>query len=907
MIGLIVVLSAVIAVVVVVVVAADGNVNNNSNNGASSSSSLRMRRGRRAQQWQRQSQWLSSVTVRVKQPPPPPTTAEEEETAPDDDDYYDYYYDNDSGNGNNPHHGSDHESDHHHENNNNNYNNNNNINYHCGCMECNDSVWNRIADGHTYGDRIMWVRENNNNNNPHSPPAGTGTDDERLRSACSWVAGREFPRVCGTCDPDRCQLHRPHQPQQHQNHQPQQQQQWSNYEDAFRQQQLPLANNNNNHPLFGPNVIIFDPVTSTARDIQKTFDDIFERQENDEMGSNRYALLFKPGVYGSTQHPLLLNVGYYTEVAGLGANPNDVVIYGKIQVLNRCFDSTLYKDGLFVPTTRAENRDCLALNSFWRSLSNLSVKIIGQPNEDDDCRKTAMFWAISQASSMRRVHISGGTLSLMDYCTHPAYASGGYIGDTLVTGGGKVISGSQQQFFTRNSEITGNGGGGGGGGWDGAVWNQFFLGVVGAPDDSSYPDPPYTTIETNPLSREKPFLFLMRNNDDGDGDGDGDEKYWWIRVPSARRNTRGISWRKNGGGLGADYGGRSEPLSSFFVAYPNRQHSNNVVDEINMALRNGMNLLLTPGVYDIPESIVVNNPGTVVLGLGLATLTSSNGSIPLVLADVPGIIVAGITIDAGEIYSPVLLQVGEEQPPIPPEEQQQASSSNNNNNRNRNGSGGGGGGDDDDDPITLSDVYFRLGGPHVGRAGVCLQVNSDNVLVDHTWIWRADHGVENFDPRDGFDGDNQRWKTNTGQNGIVVNGNDVTVTGLFVEHFQEHNVVWNGEGGRVFFFQSELAYDPQSQQDWMSSDGKMGWAAYKVNGSVQTHELWGAGAYSYNRNNPSIVTESGFDLPRNAPGVEAHRLYTRNLSGPGTIRHIINDQGPAVTDADKGPYYILSY
>ena len=33
-----------------------------------------------------------------------------------------------------------------------------------------------------------------------------------------------------------------------------------------------------------------------------------------------------------------MKVGYYTEVAGLGASPTDVTINGKIEVYNRCLD-----------------------------------------------------------------------------------------------------------------------------------------------------------------------------------------------------------------------------------------------------------------------------------------------------------------------------------------------------------------------------------------------------------------------------------------------------------------------------------------------------------------------------------------------------------------------------------------
>ena len=133
-----------------------------------------------------------------------------------------------------------------------------------------------------------------------------------------------------------------------------------------------------------------------------------------------------------------------------------------------------------------------------------------------------------------------------------------------------------------------------------------------------------------------------------------------------------------------------------------------------------MNLLLTPGIYDVATSISVKRANAVVLGLGHATLTAVNGAVPLTAADVPGVIIAGVTIDAGTVKSPVLLQVGK---------------SNGNTSSKKN---------DPTNPTTLSDVYFRVGGPHIGKADIALEVNSNHVLIDHTWVWRADHGVEGF-------------------------------------------------------------------------------------------------------------------------------------------------------------------
>ncbi len=132
-------------------------------------------------------------------------------------------------------------------------------------------------------------------------------------------------------------------------------------------------------PDFGPNVTIFDPSMPTSQ-IQAKFDAIWEKQRNNEMGSARYGFYFLPGTYGTDTEPLLAKVGYYTEVAGLGASPGEVQINGKIEVYNRCFDA----NGAPTDDTANPPNQCFALNNFWRSLSNLTINVnsIGQ----DGCR-----------------------------------------------------------------------------------------------------------------------------------------------------------------------------------------------------------------------------------------------------------------------------------------------------------------------------------------------------------------------------------------------------------------------------------------------------------------------------------------------------------------------------------------
>jgi hypothetical protein len=559
-------------------------------------------------------------------------------------------------------------------------------------------------------------------------------------------------------------------------------------------------------PDLGPNVLVFDPSMTTAQ-IQTAVDAVAAQQVDNEFGTQRYALLFKPGTYGSAAEPLTFQVGYYTEVAGLGASPTDVTINGHVDVYNRCLTPD----------------NCIALNNFWRSLSNITVNVTGL----DGCRSSGNFWAVSQASPMRRVNVLNGNLTLMDYCTAgPQYASGGFIADSQT---GFVINGSQQQFLVRDSSI---------GGWSNGVWNQVFSGVFGAPPQSfsatPYNPPPYTTLATSPVTRERPFLTYDGTNGYG------------VFVPAARTNSSGTTW------VGGPAAGALIPIGRFFVARPTDS-----AKTINSALAQGQNLLLTPGVYHLDRSIDVKRRDTVVLGLGFPTLVPDSGGAAITVADVPGVTLAGLLVDAGAVSSPVLLQVGK--PNVHKS--------------------------DPADPTLLSDVFFRIGGAAPGKATAALIVNSDDVVLDDIWAWRADHG------------NGVGWTANTADTGVIVNGNDVTAYGLFVEHFQNYEVIWNGERGRTIMFQNEMPYDVPDQASW-THDGVSGYAAYKVGGSVQAHEAWGIGSYCFFNAGPDIHASHSFEVP-DTPGVKLHDLLTVFLTGNGGIDHVVNNTGAAVNSSNQ--------
>ena len=399
------------------------------------------------------------------------------------------------------------------------------------------------------------------------------------------------------------------------------------------------------------------------------------------------------------------------------------------------------------------------------------------------------------------------------------WSSGGFLADSKVDG--QVKSGSQQQWLTRNSEL---------GSWAGSNWNMVFVGTVNAPAQS-FPAPPYTTVARAPLIREKPFLQV---------DARG---AWKVFVPALRASASGTTWgAKSAAGV-------SHPLSEFVIVKPG-----STVSAMNDALAHGKHLIITPGVYHIDAPLHVTRANTIVLGMGLATLAPDHGTSAISVDDVDGVIVAGLLVDAGATNSPLLVQVG-----------QPGSSANHATN-----------------PTLLTDVFVRVGGAGVGKATESVQVNSNNVIGDHLWLWRADHGA------------GIGWTSNTAANGLVVNGVDVIMYGLFVEHYQGYQVVWNGNGGRTYFFQNEMPYDVPQQGDWMSGPVR-GFASYHVAGAVTSHEAWGLGSYCFFNRNPDIIADRAFDAPTGA-GVRFHDMVTVSLGGgKGAIMHVINDVGPAAT------------
>jgi len=196
------------------------------------------------------------------------------------------------------------------------------------------------------------------------------------------------------------------------------------------------------------------------------------------------------------------------------------------------------------------------------------------------------------------------------------------------------------------------------------------------------------------------------------------------------------------------------------------------------------------------------------------------------------------------------------------------------------------------DPVSIQDVFFRIGGEFAGKATASLIINSYDTIIDHIWAWRADHGS------------GVGWAVNTADNGLIVNGNNVIATGLFVEHYQKYEVTWNGQNGRIIFFQNEMPYDPPNQAAWMNGSTN-GYAAIKVANTVTTFEAWGLGSYCYFNVNPAVISARAYEAPQVA-GVKWHDLSTVSLGNVGAITNVINTTGPT-TPTNTTPATVTTY
>ena len=585
-------------------------------------------------------------------------------------------------------------------------------------------------------------------------------------------------------------------------------------------------------------------------EIQKYIRLVYERTAWDEFGTGRHAMMFMPGKYNN----VTVNVGYYTSIAGLGYLPTDVEVE-KLEIVQHPLTGTM-------------------LTNFWRTVENFTAN------------STSLF-CVSQATSMRRLNVKGDLL-----LTTGGWGSGGLIADSYISGTiwARDTTGveRQQQWFTRNSSF---------GSFTGGQMNMVFVGTEGTLPDLS-PAAKVTNVEKTGFLREKPFVVY------------DNQKGYGVFLPTVRNNAIGHSWKDG------RVAGEFIALSKFYIA---QDYNDNEIT-LNAALANGKHILFTPGIYYLNGPLTITKPNTIVIGLGLATLcvTDKNIDTAIKISDVDGVNVSSLLFEAGR-NSKSLVEAGAKKTNI------------------RHA----------DNPVCFADLFFRSGGTYKTNVRVdqTFIINSNDVFGDNFWLWRADHsftgnlyeetmrfykneqgnwtldGSRVLNPETGqsrnnwaWSGGQVGWNSSYGKNGVVVEGDYVTLYGLMVEHYMEYQTIWNGEHGLMCFYQSETPYDAPNQEVWMRNGGTtqadQGYASYKVGDHVQNHTALGVGVY-YVSNTPNAVKilDRAIEAPEN-PGIEIRNMVIARFAGSAAagsgIRYIVNSHGQSVWNT-SAKTYLASY
>jgi len=599
------------------------------------------------------------------------------------------------------------------------------------------------------------------------------------------------------------------------------------------------------HQIFGEHFFVFwedDCTWEIQREVNRVGDAMRTHANVAQFAQERYAFYFMPGEFDFEGTGARLNIGFYMTISGLGRDPRDTQL-----------NFAAGRSGVFAPVAltlwnefgNASTQGRNGTHNFWRKAENFQVNGM-------------LEWSVSQAAPIRRIYAGGAT----NFHYMGGWVSGGFAADMRFSG--TVSAGSQQQWYTRSSHF-------GGEALSGGAWNIFTNASTGAAHSNNYmtggintwltPDmdwldeTPEMAWINNPTGmeyfREKPFLYFCTE----------DNRYR-VFVPGWRENAIGPSW---GGEAGTDtYGaglGKSIDLEDyFFTAFEGDSAA-----LINCRLRQGKHLLLSPAMFVAEEPLSVVNENTIVLGTGMATVSPGRNNLEgaIMVSDVGGVVVASIVLDA-HYTSKYLIRVGEV----------------------------GAYRDHSLNPTFVSDVFVRVGGQvhHAIHTEVSVQINSNNVVGDHFWIWRGDHGR------------GIRWDRNVGTFGLVVLGDDVTMHGLFVEHYQKYQTVWRGERGRIYFYQSETPYEFLFQV-YSHGGTVQGWADIKVCNSVNYFFAYCLGLYGVH-NQFAMVRLNAVEAPHR-PGVMFRDLFTNEIGGAGgggngRTLHVINNTGDCTEDGPGG-------
>jgi hypothetical protein len=564
----------------------------------------------------------------------------------------------------------------------------------------------------------------------------------------------------------------------------------------------------------------------------------------------RTALLFAPGEY---RNKLVLEVGYYVQVAGLGVRADDVKFIGWspfVPALNKHLHKTKNPEVLDSNVTINKNETEHAqlpvgtsLDSFWRGAENFAVY------------GADLQWAVSQAAPLRRVHVQDGDLYLHDGA---AFASGGHMANARIDRGA-LHAGGQQQYLFRNVHF--------GEGANGGAWSMVYAGCSGMIPEGrkgTETNAAVTVVAQPHVRVEKPYVAMQQHR-------------FMLRIPQVLyRGDPNYS-------VEPFLDGQHEVVRDF--AHVRVIRDNDPVDSIQQALDEGKDVVLSPGIYALKTTIRIETPGQVLLGLGLATLEAPRDGSPCirVASGVPGVRIAGLMLEATE------------------------------NAENRNSSqpntllawGDRGDPGSKENPGCLFDIFVRVGGATTGsrdkiNVDMMMQLNSGHIIGDNLWIWRADHAVLGANEESNYphissafyQTEQHEFRAETG---LVVHGDDTTIFGLAVEHANGHQTVWTGDRGTVIFYQCEFPYGVT--RDFAEKNFR----GYLIGEEVEQHDLHAPGIYSNFRNDDVFVT-TAISHPEKS-GIRVVNPFTIKLDNRGGILSIINEKGQTA-DAQGKPVYI---
>lgn len=501
--------------------------------------------------------------------------------------------------------------------------------------------------------------------------------------------------------------------------------------------------------------------------------------------------------------------------------------YVQVTGLGRSPDQVRFvgKDsGPFVPAlNRHLHEHGTCLDTFWRSGENFYT----QGN---------MQWAVSQASPLRRVHV-GGDLYLHEGA---AYASGGHLANAQVDG--RIYAGGQQQFLFKNVHMAD--------GASGGAWSMVYVGCTGivpAPSAGGSEEAAVTVVEKPRIRIEKPYIAMK---------DDGIEYELRIPMPLYDGPIQGPLMDES-----------LEQVVDF--AQVRVVCDTEPTARIQEALDQGKHVVLAPGTYELDQSLEMRHPDQVLLGLGLATLVSPTSGDPCikVAPAVPGVRIAGVMLEASETRAKSLLEWGHE------------------------GSNDAG---TKENPGAMFDVFCRVGGATSGdreaiAVDTMMKLHSGHVIGDNLWLWRADHAELGSDTANYPEISPIFWQSEQHQyrveTGIEVNGDDITMYGLAVEHANGHQTVWSGERGVVHFYQCEFPYGVDRAFQEKQFRG------YLVKDHVHEHAVHAPGIYS-NFRNEAVFVETAMEYPENA-SVTCVNPFTVKLDNHGGISTIANGRGDA--------------